>query len=124
VSSLYSLCAVGHFDVFSPFGRMTSNSSRACAVIRWVSTPTAVIADHRPRSCFPDRPVPCRRMTLQYFGAPDVVDEDVGGAMVVADAIAERPHLCDVEVVDLDRMPTPPSDVTTSAVSSMVSGRS
>ena len=52
---------------------------------------------------FPDRPVPCRRMALEDLGAPDVVDEDVDGAVVVADAIGERPHLCDVEVVDLDR---------------------
>jgi hypothetical protein len=52
---------------------------------------------------FPDRPVPCRRVTLEDLGAPDVVDQDVDGAVVVADAIGERPHLCDVEVVDLDR---------------------
>ena len=42
-------------------------------------------------------------MALEDLGAPDVVDQDVDGAVVVADAIGERLHLCDVEVVDLDR---------------------
>ena len=42
-------------------------------------------------------------MTLEHLGAPDVVDQDVDGAVVVPDAIGKGLHLCDVEVVDLDR---------------------
>jgi hypothetical protein len=41
-------------------------------------------------------------MPLEDLGAPDVVDQDVDGAMVVVYPVGERLHLRDVEVVDLD----------------------
>jgi hypothetical protein len=52
---------------------------------------------------FPDRPVPRRRRSLEELGPPEVVDEDVDGTVLLADAVGKRPHLCDVEVVHLDR---------------------
>ena len=96
------LCPVGHFDEQSAGPR---DEQRQQAV-----RGDEVGVDAEPENSqavvqvvFPDRPVPCRRVALEHLGAPDVVDQDVDGAVVVPDAIGEGLHLCDVEVVDLDR---------------------
>ena len=51
---------------------------------------------------FPDRPVPRRGRTLEDLGAPDVVDQDVDGAVLAAETVSQRLNLFDVEMVDLD----------------------
>jgi hypothetical protein len=47
-------------------------------------------------------------MAFKDLGAPHLVDHDVQVAIVGANAVGQRLHPCDVEVVDLDRdaMPT------------------
>ena len=40
---------------------------------------------------------------LEDLGAPDVVDQDVDGAVVAANLVGEGAHLTGVEVIDLDR---------------------
>ena len=51
----------------------------------------------------PHRPVPRRGWALEHLGAPDVVDQDVDDPVVGADPVGEGTHLCDIEMVDLDR---------------------
>ncbi len=53
----------------------------------------------------PDRRVPRWRGTFQDFGAPDVVDQHIDVAVVVAHARSQTPHLRGVEVINLDRDP-------------------
>src|ERR1700694_89255 len=52
---------------------------------------------------FPDRPVPCRRWSLEDLRTPDVIDQDVDGAMVAADPVGQRPHLAGFEVIEDNR---------------------
>ena len=48
----------------------------------------------------PDRRVPVGRSTLELLGAPDVVDEDIDVAVLVADPLGQRLDLGGVEMVD------------------------
>jgi hypothetical protein len=67
----------------------------------------------------PDRLVPFE----QLLAAPDVVDQDVEPPCVAADPLDQGADLVRNEMVRGTAMPAPPSDVTSSAVSSIVSGR-
>ena len=49
----------------------------------------------------PDRRVPLRRSALQDLGAPDVVDEHVDVAVLVAQLAGQPLHLRGIEVIDL-----------------------
>ena len=73
----------------------------------------------------PDRRVPLRRTALQHLAAPDVVDEHVDVAVLVAEPVGQRSHLLRVQVVDRHGDADATELVTSSAVSSIVSaGRS
>ncbi|GAA3371484.1 hypothetical protein GCM10017744_099400 [Streptomyces antimycoticus] len=51
---------------------------------------------------FPDRGVPVGGPALEPLGAPDVVDQDVDPAVIVADALGQPPDLRGVEMVGAD----------------------
>ena len=77
------------------------------------------------RSCSQIGRVPLGGPALEQLAAPDVVDEHVDVAVVVADLLGEVPHLIGIEVVDgARRCRCRPASVTSSAVSSIVSARS
>ena len=73
-----------------------SSGSAKWAVMAWVSTAEAQRAQPDVERRLPHRLVPLHR-----GGAPDVVDEDVEGALLGVDALDERRHLLRLEVVDL-----------------------
>ena len=60
----------------------------------------------------------------QRLAAPDVVDQHVEPALLGVDPLHQVAHLLGFQVVDRDGDTPPPAAVTSSAVSSMVSGRS
>ena len=69
--------------------------------------------------------LPHRRVPLEeVLGAPDVVDEHVEAAVLGVDALDERRDLRGSRWSTATAMPSPPAAVTSSAVSSIVSGRS
>jgi hypothetical protein len=69
--------------------------------------------------------LPERRLPLeQQFPTPDVVDDDVKPPALGIDPLYKRLDLTSLEMVDCDRDPYAPAAVTSSAVSSIVSGRS
>jgi hypothetical protein len=51
---------------------------------------------------FPNGSVPLSRTTFEQFAAPDVVDEHVDVAMVVANLLGQSVHLVRFEMVDRD----------------------
>lgn len=69
---------------------------------------------------FPDRRVPLE----ERLAAPDVIDEDVEAALFVRDAGDQGLDLGRDQMVGGDRDTAASAAVTSSAVSSMVSGRS
>ena len=57
------------------------------------------------------------------LGAPDVVDEHVEAPLLGVDARHQRRDRVGLEMIGRHRDPAPPAAVTSSAVSSIVSGR-
>jgi len=60
-------------------------------------------AQARAQIMLPDRGVPVSGPALELLGAPDVVDQHVEAAVLVADAPAQLADLLRVEVIDSDR---------------------
>ncbi len=50
----------------------------------------------------PHRPIPGRWRALEDLRTPDVVDQNVDGAVLGAQPVGQRLNLLDVEMVDLD----------------------
>ena len=57
-------------------------------------------AQTRVEIMLPDRLVPIRRSALQLLSAPDIVDEYVDVAVLVANLIGQGEHLLGVKMVD------------------------
>ena len=72
----------------------------------------------------PDRCVPLRRRALEHLAAPDVVHQDVETPVLLADTTRASSATCNgSRWSTTSAIPTPPSRVTSSAVSSIVSDR-